>query len=123
MAALDALTDAATQQRNSNFAVAKELRKGRAYRQENPPRPIAGAERLGFCEQCEAWLPSFDVLVHHQFTHHAEIFAPLGELAFEAEPCLCSSCSPAAFGTWCRESPENILGPLPKATKATKAKR
>lgn len=115
-AALDALTEAAEAQRNATFAVLQELRRGRQYREENPPRPpaIAGTWR-GYCEQCGAWYDDDDELLHHQFTAHNEIFREPGELAFEAVPCLCSSCSPGAFGAWCRDAEEAQTGPLPKA--------
>lgn len=116
VSALEALTEASTAGRNASFAVLQELRRGRKYREQNPARlELAGAETLGHCEQCGAWLRSFDELVHHQFTLHVEIFAPQNELAFESERCLCSSCSPDAFGEWCREQPESL--PLPKIRK------
>ena len=117
VSALEALTEASTAGRNASFAVLQELRRGRKYREQNPARlELAGAATLGHCEQCGAWLRSFDELVHHQFEWHVEIFAPEGELAFAPEPCLCSSCSPSTFGEWCREQPEPM--PLPKGKPA-----
>lgn len=116
VSALEALTEASTAGRNASFAVLQELRRGRKYREQNPARlELGGAETLGHCEQCGAWLRSFDELVHHQFALHIEIFAPAGELAFEPERCVCSSCSPGAFSEWCRDQPEPM--PLPKGKK------
>lgn len=115
VSALEALTEAATIGRNASFAVLGELRRGRKYREKNPPRRELAGNSIGRCEQCGAWFGSFDELVHHQFDRHVEIFAPVGELAFEAEPCLCSSCSPGAFGEWCRDLPEPMA--LPKAKR------
>lgn len=65
-------------------------------------------DRLGWCEQCGAWLPSFDDLVHHQFTNHNDIFGEPGELSFSTESCLCLACAPGAFGEYVRG-----LGKLP----------
>lgn len=93
------LTEALEGLRNSNFAILKELRNGRKYRKQNPPKLELGLEWA--CEQCGTSRRSFDDLVHHQMTEHPETFLE-GELPLGTPPCLCRSCDPAAWIDWQR---------------------
>lgn len=123
IAALAALTEAAEAQRNATFAVLQELRRGRKYRQENPPpAPTLRGPWHGHCEQCQAWYDDDDELTHHQFAEHNEIFRAAGELAFAPEPCLCMQCNPQAYHDWL-QTPEAQTGPLPKAVRDKLRKR
>ncbi len=85
----------------SAWATLKELRAGRKYRKNNPPRlePIGD---LGHCEACGTSRRTFDDLVHHQFEAHPEIFLEPGELPLEPPPCLCRGCNPDAYRAWAR---------------------
>lgn len=99
------LTSALSSLTQTQWAILKELRNGRKYREQNPPALPALGDRLGLCEQCGAWLETFDDLLHHQFAEHLEIFQEQADLFGEQPRCLCSSCSPAAFREWLDSQP------------------
>ena len=101
IAAIEGLTKQSHAVECSQWAILKELRAGRKYRKDNPPRLEAVGD-MGHCEACGCWLDSFDDLVHHQFHAHPEIFLEPGELPLAAPDCLCRGCNPEAYLAWAR---------------------
>lgn len=85
----------------TQWAILKELRAGRKYRETNPPRPAFLADNE--CEQCGTSRATFEDLVHHQFTAHPEVFVESGELMLEAPACMCRQCAgPGPYLDWLR---------------------
>ena len=75
----------------SQWAILKELRLGRKYREANPPKLAFGLEHE--CEQCGTSRATFDDLVHHQFAEHPDVFVEAGELMLETPACMCHRCA------------------------------
>jgi hypothetical protein len=88
----DPLESVLKQLERSQWALLKELRNGRKFRETHPQKLPSLGDSLGFCEQCGAWYGDLEDLVHHQFIKHPEIFVEPGELMLETPSCCCLEC-------------------------------